>query len=539
MGTSNCPETPRQKMIGMMYLFYTALLALNVSGEIINAFVLVNDSLVETEQNFHEKTTSLYAKVKGLKDVQPEKYQEVYNEAMEVKERSNRLVQDIQRLKIEIVKKADGPEGSLDEIKKKDNLDAGPELMLGEGGPKKGDSLRTWVENYRTFLLEHEVASDTSSALYHNISSALSTEDDLENPEEPKTWQEKLFQGMPLVGSIAMMTKLQTDIRNSEADVVERMIIGVDELDITITDIEAVVNAKASYVVKGGDYEADVFIAARDTSMKPTVYFTTQAPYYDSTSEGYRMLDNVNYDTLPIVDGKGKYTVENATNLGTKEYGGLIKWKSKTGDIWMPYESQYMVGETGFAVSPSGLNVFYRGIDNPVEVSVAGYPQEKVTAYMSGGGRLVPKGNGYVARITSNTTRKVRVSVSVETEDGKKTLGTKEFRVLNVPTPLAKLNGTQSEGPVYKDDLMTGILMADLGSQFFPFKVRFDVVSFSFAYKVRGQKARIQVSGNRLNAEARQALQALGRGTQINFESIKVKGPSGVRQTAPITLELK
>jgi len=247
----------------------------------------------------------------------------------------------------------------------------------------------------------------------------------------------------------------------------------------------------------------------------------------------------VNYDTLPIVDGKGKYTVENATNLGTKEYGGLIKWKSKTGDIWMPYESQYMVGETGFAVSPSGLNVFYRGIDNPVEVSVAGYPQEKVTAYMSGGGRLVPKGNGYVARITSNTTRKVRVSVSVETEDGKKTLGTKEFRVLNVPTPLAKLNGTQSEGPVYKDDLMTGILMADLGSQFFPFKVRFDVVSFSFAYKVRGQKARIQVSGNRLNAEARQALQALGRGTQINFESIKVKGPSGVRQTAPITLELK
>jgi len=539
MGTSNCPETPRQKMIGMMYLFYTALLALNVSGEIINAFVLVNDSLVETEQNFHEKTTSLYAKVKGLKDVQPEKYQEVYNEAMEVKERSNRLVQDIQRLKIEIVKKADGPEGSLDEIKKKDNLDAGPELMLGEGGPKKGDSLRTWVENYRTFLLEHEVASDTSSALYHNISSALSTEDDLENPEEPKTWQEKLFQGMPLVGSIAMMTKLQTDIRNSEADVVERMIIGVDELDITITDIEAVVNAKASYVVKGGDYEADVFIAARDTSMKPTVYFTTQAPYYDSTSEGYRMLDNVNYDTLPIVDGKGKYTVENATNLGTKEYGGLIKWKSKTGDIWMPYESQYMVGETGFAVSPSGLNVFYRGIDNPVEVSVAGYPQEKVTAYMSGGGRLVPKGNGYVARITSNTTRKVRVSVSVETEDGKKTLGTKEFRVLNVPTPLAKLNGTQNEGPVYKDDLMTGILMADLGSQFFPFKVRFDVASFSFAYKVRGQKARIQVSGNRLNAEARQALQALGRGTQINFESIKVKGPSGVRQTAPITLELK
>ncbi|MFO7863158.1 MAG: hypothetical protein R6U85_04090, partial [Salinivirgaceae bacterium] len=97
---------------------------------------------------------------------------------------------------------------------------------------------------------------------------------------------------------------------------VERLITGVDELDVTITDIEAVVNATQSYVVRGGCYEADVFIAARDTSLKPTIYYSTKYPFYDTIDAGkekYEMRGElgVDYDTLPIVDGKGKYTIEN------------------------------------------------------------------------------------------------------------------------------------------------------------------------------------------------------------------------------------
>ncbi len=544
MAAANCPETPRQKMIKMMYLFLTALLALNVSGEILNAFVHVNDSLEKTTDNFHNKTKGLYSKLEGLNAMQPEKYGETHEKAMEIKQKSNKLVKNIQRLKWEIVRKADGSDADINDIQKKDNLDAGAELMIGEGGPKKGDSLRMWVEDYREMLLDLPEVSDTSSTIYHNLSASLATEDQLDDPEEPRTWQATLFKGMPLVGSIALMTKLQADIRNSEADVVERLITGVDELDVTITDIEAVVNATKSYVVRGGCYEADVFIAARDTSLKPTIYYSTSYPFYDTIDAGkgkYEMRGELgkDYDTLPVVDGKGKYMIENCQNVGTKQFGGLIEWKSKVGVKLLPFMTEYMVGQAGFAVSASGLNVFYRGIDNPVEISVSGYPQEQVNAYLSGGGRLIPRGDDYIVKITSPTTRKVNVSVSVDTEDGKKNLGTKEFRVLSVPTPMAKLNGAYSEGQVHKDDVMGGILMASLGENFFPFEVRFDVVSFTFAYTVRGQKATIPVQGRKLNSEAQKALRGLGRGTQINFESIKVKGPSGVVQTAPITLELR
>jgi gliding motility-associated protein GldM len=405
------------------------------------------------------------------------------------------------------------------------------------------------LNDYRKFMLSH--IEDTSYAIYSNIQTSLSTEvkqskeDHDEDSDHKKTWEGKIFEHMPLVGTIAMMTKLQTDIRNAEADIVERMIVGVDEDLITITNVEALVSSNASYVVKGGAYEAQVFIGARDTSMKPTVYYSNNYPFYDTIKDGdkvtYKMRGNMgdDYVTLPIVDGKGIYSIENAQNVGTHRWGGLISWKTKQGEKLLPFMNEYMIGETGFAISPTGVNVFYRGIDNPVEVSVSGYPKEKVRAYMSGGGSLVPRGGSYVARITSPSTRDVTISVSVETEEGTKSLGSKKFRVLNVPVPPAKLNGTKSEGRVHKNDVMSGQLMADLGDQFFPFQVKFDVVSFRFTYKVRGQTNSITVYGNRLNAEAQSALQGLGRGTRVSFESIQVKGPSGTFQTAPVSLELR
>ncbi len=548
MSAGNCPETPRQKMIGMMYLFYTALLALNVSGEIINAFVLVNDSLEVTTENFSHKTDGLYGKLRALTVEQPDKYAPILTEALEVQKQTNQIIGSIDRLKQEIIAKADGEKYdpnmpiSVHDIKKKDNLNAAAELMIGEGGPKKGDSLKMWVDKYRNFMISHV---DTSEAVYHNIVNSLSTEDNFSN-DEKKTWTEKLFLGMPLVGSVALMTKLQTDIRNAESDIVERMIVGADEGMITITNVEALISSSSNYVVSGGNYEAKVFIGARDTTMTPTVYYSRKYPFYDTIKKDDGSIDfvmhgkmGVDYDTLPIKDGKGIYSLTNLTSLGTVNWGGLITWKTKVGEKHLPFTNSYTVGASGFAVSPSGVNVFYRGIDNPVEVSVSGYPKEKVNASMSGGS-LTKKADGtYVARISGASTREVAITVSVQTETGTKTLGSKKFRVLSVPVPPAKLNGTKSEGKVHKNDVLGGVLMADLGDQFFPFDVKFVVKSFRFTYKVRGQTNSISVSGSRLNAEAKAALQGLGRGTRVSYESIQVQGPSGTFQTAPITLELR
>ena len=110
MSGGNCPETPRQKMIGMMYLFYTALLALNVSGEIVNAFVKIDESINKTTINFSAKTQSLYAKIDAKAAEQPGKYGTLQAQAHEIEAMSNKFFDDIERLKLMNIQKSQRPE---------------------------------------------------------------------------------------------------------------------------------------------------------------------------------------------------------------------------------------------------------------------------------------------------------------------------------------------------------------------------------------------------------------------------------------------
>ena len=118
MSGGNCPETPRQKMIGMMYLFYTALLALNVSGEIINAFVKIDESIQKTTVNFSAKTKSIYAKIDSKAQEQPGKYTDLAAEAHSIEAMSQKFFDDIDRLKLMIIQESQGEEATMeDEIK--------------------------------------------------------------------------------------------------------------------------------------------------------------------------------------------------------------------------------------------------------------------------------------------------------------------------------------------------------------------------------------------------------------------------------------
>ena len=208
MSAGNCPETPRQKMIGMMYLVLTALLALNVSKEVLTAFVKIDESISRTTLNFSAKTRSLYAKIDAKAIEQPGKYTTLAKQAHDIEKQSNKFFSDIDRLKVMIKQTGEGPEATLDSpIKKLDNLDAASITMIGEGGKMMGDSLRMWMENYRKVILT--VVGDTSSSVYKTIDNTLAIVDQLNDPAEPKTWQMTFCKGMPMIGTIALLSKLQ------------------------------------------------------------------------------------------------------------------------------------------------------------------------------------------------------------------------------------------------------------------------------------------------------------------------------------------
>lgn len=543
MAATNCPETPRQKMIGMMYLFYTALLALNVSSEILTSFVKINESIQKTTSNYSEKTKSLYAKIDNSALEQPGKYTKLAKQAHEVERQSNEFIQNIEDLKLLILRESQGPEATLDgEIKKMDDLHAATIVMVGEGGPMMGKQLRGWLDSYRELLLG--IIEDTSLTVYKNVAKNLEAKDQFDNKEAPWSWEETLCRGMPMIGTMAMLSKLQADIRNSEADVLEFMIAELEGLDIRITALEALVSSPRSFVIRGGKYSSNVFLGARDTSMRPTIYLTYNAPFYDSTVVNgevqYKLRQGANYDTLPIDEsGKGLH-VRDCGGVGDFNYGGLVHYKSNKGDMWLPYKAVYQVGDAGFTVSASACNVFYRGLDNPVEVAVSGYPQEAVSVSISGGASISRSGAGYIVKVPASVSaREVSITVSVRTEEGVRTLGSKTFSVLNVPPPTIVIAGAYKDGASVPKAAITRTptLTANLESDFFPFKgVSYSVISYEFLYSVRGVTQTIAGTGSNI---PQTILNNLNPGSAASFTNIRVSSPSGERKTNGITVKIQ
>ncbi len=543
MAATNCPETPRQKMIGMMYLFYTALLALNVSSEILTSFVKINESIQKTTSNYSEKTKSLYAKIDNSALEQPGKYAKLAKQAHEVERQSNEFIQNIEDLKLLILRESQGPEATLDgEIKKMDDLHAATIVMVGEGGPMMGKQLRGWLDSYRELLLG--IIEDTSLTVYKNVAKNLEAKDQFDNKEAPWSWEETLCRGMPMIGTMAMLSKLQADIRNSEADVLEFMIAELEGLDIRITALEALVSSPRSFVIRGGKYSSNVFLGARDTSMRPTIYLTYNAPFYDSTVVNgevqYKLRQGANYDTLPIDEsGKGLH-VRDCGGVGDFNYGGLVHYKSNKGDMWLPYKAVYQVGDAGFTVSASACNVFYRGLDNPVEVAVSGYPQEAVSVSISGGASISRSGAGYIVKVPASVSaREVSITVSVRTEEGVRTLGSKTFSVLNVPPPTIVIAGAYKDGASVPKGAITRTptLTANLESDFFPFKgVSYSVISYEFLYSVRGVTQTIAGTGSNI---PQTILNNLNPGSAASFTNIRVSSPSGERKTNGITVKIQ
>lgn len=548
MSGGNCPETPRQKMIGMMYLFYTALLALNVSSEIVLAFVKIDDSIKKTTEAYSAKTESMYTAIanKASESKSP-KYIKLNETAMEVKAKSEKLFKDIDRLKLMIIQESQGKEATLkDEIKKKDDLHAATIIMVGEGGKMMGDSLRLWMNNYSKFLLS--VAKDPTSTVAQNILKNLETIDQKDNPEEPWTWQETLCRGMPMIGTLAMLSKLQADVRNAEADILGLMVSELEALDIRITSLEGLVSTSTSFVVRGGTYSSSIFLGARDTSMRPTIWVTTSEPFYDSIIENgelkYKKRGGAVYDSLPLdASGKGLYTTQ-CGGVGNFKYGGLVHYVSNKGDMWLPFKSAYQVGDAGFTVSATKCNVFYRGLDNPVEVAVSGYPKESVSVGISGGGSIRPAaGGGYTVNIPQGvTSREVVISVSVKTDAGGKGLGSAKFNVLNVPPATVKLGGVYADGSRVPKSAINAspYLSAKLESDFFPFEgIKYTVSSYMFKYSARGVEKVVNVSGANLNAEVLDAISRMGTGSLVSFTNISVSGPSGIAKTGGCTVTIQ
>ena len=308
-------ETPRQKMIGMMYLVLTALLALNVSRSVLDAFTLVDEGLTQTTENFAKKNGSLYGEFASAYQLNPKKVEEWKNKAEEVQKRSQELYDYMQECKKDIVIKSEGPETEairdgevhLQYVQAKDNTDIPAEIMILN---KKGEELKEKINDYRNFLIGLIDDKDTYASIITAIENALNTEDP-EASEHSKgeklTWESEHFEHLPLASVITILSKMQSDVRNTEAEILSYLLSQIDAGSFKFNKIEAVVLSNSDYIFKGQEYKAKVFLAAYDSTKFPVVKLNSG-------------------QELPIEEGKGIFTPSNQfyrnTYLGRYNYPG-------------------------------------------------------------------------------------------------------------------------------------------------------------------------------------------------------------------------
>jgi gliding motility-associated protein GldM len=519
------PKEPRQIMINLMYLVLTALLALNVSNEILNAFKTLSSSIDRSNRSIEQKTAEVYAMIKENEEApgQREKVRPFREKADEVVKRSDEMVAKLNNWKRRIVVEAGGySEHDSTVPDKMDNIDATTLLLVEKHG---ADSLKNEMLALRQFMLEQVKPSDSgamSRTMPLNITPAV------KNDHNPKAdWGIENFEHMPAIAALALFAKFQNDVRASQSLIINRLFEEAHLKDIKFDTIGAVAVPNQSYALEGDKIEASIMLAAFNKAQKPEV---------KGLSGGG--------STKPAVNGIIPWeTIAHGTGLQTVK--GKIELQTESGPISRDWKFEYMVGTTGASMQLDKMNVFYIGVDNPVTVAAAGYSVEDVSLDIPGATirDSAIKGH-YIIRVEKLGT--VNVAIMAKTKEGPvKKVGGMPVRVKRIPDPVAKVGGVI--GGVMPASSFRLQIAPAATLESFDFDAKFKIISFSFSMLPKGRDyigpytAENRTVGTRFNANPiiAKTMEMARPGDKVFIESIKAVGPDGkVRELNPIILSL-
>ena len=519
MSGGNCPETPRQKMIGMMYLMLTAMLALNVSGDLLNAYLLVDKSIKDAKAAIESKNALMYTQFENAFQTNPAKVEKSWTDAQEIRKKADELVEHIQDLKLLFVKTVDGEKAVAEGIATPDKYqnvgdqDKAAQLMITENFGKRSKELKEKIAEYRDFLISHVDKNDT--ALIKTIEEGLTTEADTRSrqgkSDDHKTWEGEKFEHIPMAASMALMSQIQSTTRNLESDVVRYLFAKLDEESYKFNKVDPLVIQKSEYILAGDEYYARIMIAARDTTQPPVINIPGKSVTVDPSGVGIMRFP--------------------ATTTGTFNWKGEISIKSPDGKedrIW-PIEASYTVAQPNVVISAIKMNVFYEGIENPIDISVPGIANDLLSVDITNA-TFVKKGSQYMVTPRTGTAGgKATVSVNAKINNSVKNMGKGDFRIKRVPPPIAKVN-KQTEGKIAKSLLMAQ-MGVDADMEDFDFEgIKWKVNSFKVSV-VKGGYITDEPSSSSLFTKAQKDLiNGMSRGQRVVIEDIKAEGPGGAKR---------
>lgn len=535
MAAKNCPETPRQKMINMMYIVLTAMLALNVAAEVLVAFRLIDSSLIHTLSAVDMKNQQVYSSFEQAYLENPTKVEEWKQKADEVQRISKEFNNYISDLKEKLVVysgselvSAENPydpgtfnlitsKGDTLEIKKEDDLNGTSEFMIKQ---KNAEELKTKINTFKNELVA--LLDDKEVDLKESILKSLETADPIESASkvgDKKTWESVHFENMPMAAILTVLSKTQIDVKNAESNVLNYLFSQIDAGSFKFNKLGARVIANSNIVFQGEPYEAEVFLAAEDTTQQPEIF--------------------INGRPAEVKNGKAIYKV-NTSELGVFKWNGLIKYKTPDG-IFKDYqfEQEYQVTKPGITMSATRMNVFYRGLDNPFDIA-SGIPKEDLQVEMTNG-KVTKSGDTFLIRPTDldEQGKKTKVSVYANIGGTRKLVGTTDWRVKKVPDPVAQVAGL-SGGDIRRERLQVedGV-MAVLED--FDFDFKYKVTEFEIQTTIAGGYIDRKTSKtNRFSPEQKEQLKRVQPESIVYISNIKAIGDDGsTRDLDPISFKVR
>ena len=510
--------SPRQKMINLMYVVLMAMLALNISTEVLNGFSVVEESLNRTTGNSSKENDAIFGELDQMMRKNPQKVKQWFMMASTVREMSDSLYNYAQALKVAIVREADGEKGDPLNIEGKDNIEAASYIMLNPTNGQ-GHKLYEAINSYRARILQFV----TDPRQKKIIASNLSTE--VPHHSMGKNWEEYMFENMPVAAAVTLLSKLQSDVRYAEGEVLHTLVANVGLKDIRVNKLQAFVVPSQTRLYPGETMTAQMFMGAVDSTQQPQVFVNGQ-------------LIKGNQITVKA-GAPGKHTLSGYILI--KDLTGNVLRRNFSQDYWVtggPQPKEYISPQGMQKVPPFDgmatiaadlMNVLYAGFDNPITISIPNTSQHDVQATMSGGS-LVARGGGHFIARPSAVGQPVTISVSAK---GRK-IGDYQFRVRKLPDPspyIAMGADRFKSGALSKAALMSapGIQAAiDDGLLDIPFSVTsFRVVFFDNM----GNAVPLASNGASFSPQQKEQFRQLSRNKRFYITNVVVHGPDGTTRT--------
>ncbi|WP_417888762.1 gliding motility protein GldM [Xanthomarina gelatinilytica] len=506
----------RQKMINLMYLVFIAMLALNMSKEVLSAFGLMNEKLTESNQAATERNEAFMQGLAEKVSEQPAKYQPLKAQADQISTLASNFNSYLEELKGKMTATVDDPQ-DYEVMDKGDYLDNN--FFKGDKLKPEGQEFLNQIKTFREGVIDVLSQNPDMASIAEDVKDKFETDPVTNRDGNKVDWLDYHYKGFPLVASLTKMTQLQADVKTTESEVLSSMLAGKLKVEASLTNFEAIVVPDKTAFFSGEDFTGRIILGRKDKTLRAHKVVVNGQELPDSSMQAGQTL-------LKFPAG----------SVGEQEISGEFQFKEGDSIIPIQIKDTYAVvpKPNSATISADKMNVVYRGVANPMTISFAGISDNNVSASAPG----LSKGSG-VGKYVMNpgSGREVTINVSGTLPDGSKVSDKATFRIKDIPKPTGTISGQDGVVKLPRNS----VEIATIGAMLDDFDFELPIQVTSFKIKVPGQPS-VDVNGTKLNSQAKNALRKARRGDAVQIFDIKaqIRGNSSykLKGVSPVIVEI-